>query len=198
MYPRCIPYLNVHSIALRHGVFPRSGRILGSSSPSSSSSGKEPSLKNTVSLKCIHNVSVPNKNSVSHSPWIHLIWKTASGNSPPPPPLRGASLFPPSFRLKLHMIGTAGDALEEALSNVALVDFGFAAWCKPDMRSFTDPCGTPEYMAPEVMLCWMRQIKGYGMGCDMWSLGVLTFHVLCNCLPFSGKSNDEVPALHAP
>ena len=44
--------------------------------------------------------------------------------------------------------------------------------------------GTPHYMAPEVM-----QGKGYNKNCDLFSLGVVAYELLCGCLPYGDKLN---------
>ena len=41
-------------------------------------------------------------------------------------------------------------------------------------------CGTPEYIAPEVLLN-----KGHGKGVDWWTLGILIFETLCGQPPFN-------------
>eukprot|EP01045_Picozoa_sp_COSAG04_P016928 COSAG04_NODE_1456_length_6639_cov_83.154281_6_plen_84_part_00 len=48
-------------------------------------------------------------------------------------------------------------------------------------------CGTPEYVAPEVL-----KQKGYGCECDVWSMGVVLYIMLCGYAPFS---NDNVQRL---
>lgn len=55
-------------------------------------------------------------------------------------------------------------------------DFGFAK--KVTLRTFT-LCGTPEYIAPEVLLN-----KGHGKPVDWWTLGILLFESLHGQPPF--------------
>ena len=50
-----------------------------------------------------------------------------------------------------------------------LIDFGFAKICEG--KTFT-VCGTPEYMAPEVILN-----KGHGKGADWWSFGCFLYEL---------------------
>jgi calcium/calmodulin-dependent protein kinase I len=62
---------------------------------------------------------------------------------------------------------------------VKLIDFGFAAIAETDC--LTESCGTPEYIAPEVV-----RRQPYGKAVDMWSLGVVAFVLSSGRFPFRG------------
>ncbi|XP_063969127.1 cGMP-dependent protein kinase 1-like isoform X4 [Lytechinus pictus] len=62
---------------------------------------------------------------------------------------------------------------------VKLVDFGFAKKIGFGRKTWTF-CGTPEYVAPEIILN-----KGHDLSCDYWSLGILIFELLTGNPPFS-------------
>lgn len=62
-----------------------------------------------------------------------------------------------------------------------LTDFGFAK--NIEGRTYT-LCGTPEYLAPEILLN-----KGHGKPVDWWTLGIIIYEMLASIDPFS----DEDP-----
>lgn len=61
---------------------------------------------------------------------------------------------------------------------IKIIDFGFAKFLGTSARTWT-LCGTPEYMAPEIILN-----RGFGKGADWWALGVLIYEMLAGSSPF--------------
>eukprot|EP00808_Paulinella_micropora_P010070 g37643.t1 len=70
-------------------------------------------------------------------------------------------------------------ANKEDRTDVKIIDFGTAKLRKTENQLFKSPCGSPSYVAPEIL---MR--KPYDFAVDCWSLGVMAFRVLSNQLPF--------------
>ena len=71
-------------------------------------------------------------------------------------------------------------------SDIKIADFGFAKICKKP-NSLTTQCGTPGYVAPEIL-----SGKPYGTQSDMWSLGVIVYILLGGYPPFMDKNQRDL------
>jgi calcium-dependent protein kinase len=69
-------------------------------------------------------------------------------------------------------------------SPLKATDFGLAGLIKPGER-LARRCGTPSYMAPEVIN------RNYGEEADVWSCGVVAYQLVTGRLPFVDKVNQR-------
>jgi serine/threonine protein kinase len=69
---------------------------------------------------------------------------------------------------------------------IKLADFGFIKKIRPWERTYT-MCGTPEYMAPEVILG-----LGHGRAADWYTLGILLFELTVGKPPFYDSDPYEI------
>jgi phosphorylase kinase gamma subunit len=68
--------------------------------------------------------------------------------------------------------------------DIKLTDFGFALRIQPTEHLRT-LCGTPAYMAPEMLKCACdKKSPGYSFEADVWSCGVLLATLLSGSSPF--------------
>uniref|UniRef100_A0AAX7UPF7 phosphorylase kinase n=1 Tax=Astatotilapia calliptera TaxID=8154 RepID=A0AAX7UPF7_ASTCA len=68
--------------------------------------------------------------------------------------------------------------------NIKLTDFGFAVQIQPG-QTLKEVCGTPGYLAPEIIECSMDAgHSGYGTAVDIWSSGVIMYTLLAGSPPF--------------
>ena len=68
-------------------------------------------------------------------------------------------------------------------SPLVLADFGIAKMLDSPTEVLTTMAGSFGYAAPEIMVK-----KGHGKPVDMWSLGVITYTLLCGYSPFRSES----------
>ena len=78
-------------------------------------------------------------------------------------------------------------------ADMKLIDFGYAGLWAAD-KQLTGLCGTPDYVAPEVLTWYDDDDNGtpYGKGSDLWSLGVLLYVILSGCSPFSADEEEQL------
>jgi len=70
-------------------------------------------------------------------------------------------------------------------SDIRLLDFGLSKIVGSDEKC-TEPYGTLSFVTPEVL-----QGKPYDKSVDLWSIGIITFLLLCGYLPFDDKHSER-------
>ena len=76
--------------------------------------------------------------------------------------------------------------LIDADGYLKLIDFGLAKILENDEKA-TSFCGTPEYLAPEII-----EGKGHGKSADWWSYGILIYELLFGISPFYFENIDKM------
>ncbi|KAJ3272816.1 hypothetical protein HDV01_005244 [Terramyces sp. JEL0728] len=75
-------------------------------------------------------------------------------------------------------------------AELLLADFGLSRVVHQNEFLKTS-CGTPHYVAPEIL-----KESGHGKPVDMWSVGVISYVLLCGYTPFWGGETNSVPVLY--
>lgn len=85
---------------------------------------------------------------------------------------------------------------------VKICDFGVSKLLKDQDELILESCGTPAYMAPEVIRrnppeaakgkTQVDRGQGYTLKCDIWSAGVVLYAMLYGQLPFKGQTPREI------
>ena len=66
-----------------------------------------------------------------------------------------------------------------------VADFGLARYLENSSSQSYSFCGTPEYLAPEII-----QKTGHGPGVDWWTLGCLIYEIVIGTPPFSHDNRN--------
>ena len=75
-------------------------------------------------------------------------------------------------------------------NNIKICDFGIGKILTYNKQLLYDKCGTPMYMAPEILLS--SKNHGYeGYPVDIWSAGISLYIMLSGTLPFNLKNNES-------
>mmetsp|Transcript_22889 Transcript_22889/g.34848 ORF Transcript_22889/g.34848 Transcript_22889/m.34848 type:complete len:403 (-) Transcript_22889:68-1276(-) len=74
-------------------------------------------------------------------------------------------------------------------SPIKIIDFGLSRKHREGLEPpMSTVVGTPYYIAPEVLK------RKYDKSCDLWSVGVIAYTMLCGYPPFNGANNRDVHA----
>ena len=68
---------------------------------------------------------------------------------------------------------------------ITIIDFGTSGIFDPSTK-MKQKYGTPYYIAPEVLN------NNYDEKCDLWSIGVILYILLCGYPPFNGATDEQI------
>jgi serine/threonine protein kinase len=71
-------------------------------------------------------------------------------------------------------------------SDIKLIDFGLSRMHQTGETPMSNAVGTSFYMSPELLK------HKYTKSCDVWSVGIVAYILLCGYPPFNGSSDDKI------
>jgi len=94
-------------------------------------------------------------------------------------------------KLVVHRDIKLENILLDATGQVKICDFGVSRQLKSEKQVMHEQCGTPAYIAPEIL-----KDKGYsGFKVDMWSAGVCLYAMLIGSVPFKAQTMQALQEL---
>ncbi len=130
-------------------------------------------IKNIVDgLKFLHDLNIIHRDIKLHNILLHLDYNNLNGQAP--------SIS--NYKIKISDLGFGCMHPED--NNENLPDF----LVKDLKDKWKKLCGTPYYMAPEIITNLNEEIK-YTKKCDIWSLGMTIYEMYFNVLPLTNIHN---------
>lgn len=95
-------------------------------------------------------------------------------------------------RRVIHRDLKMGNLFIDGHMNLKIGDFGLAAVVVDDQERRRTMCGTPNYIAPELLT--KSSTEGHGHKVDTWAIGIICYAMLIGSPPFASKSQTEIYA----
>lgn len=133
-------------------------------------------------------LSGPNRRNLSFEETVKVIYQTLRGLKR----LHSTGMMHRDIKPQNLMFKHPIETKDISDNVIKICDFGFAAQEKCGFKTPFVKCGTPGYVAPEI--CSVKDDDGvyYGSPCDIFSLGVIFYYLLCGIFPFFANSPSEI------
>lgn len=93
-------------------------------------------------------------------------------------------------RSVIHRDLKMGNIFIDSRMNLKIGDFGLAAVMADEQDRRTTLCGTPNYIAPEILS--KTGSRGHDNKVDTWAVGVICYALLIGTPPFQSKTQQEI------
>ncbi|KAK5106256.1 Cell cycle serine/threonine-protein kinase cdc5/MSD2 [Lithohypha guttulata] len=90
----------------------------------------------------------------------------------------------------IHRDLKMGNIFLDSNMNIKIGDFGLAAVLADDQDRRTTLCGTPNYIAPEILS--KSGVRGHDSKVDVWAIGIICYAMLMGTPPFQSKTQQEI------
>lgn len=90
----------------------------------------------------------------------------------------------------IHRDLKLGNIFLDKEMNIKVGDFGLAALLVDENERKMTICGTPNYIAPEVL--WGQKEGGHSFEVDLWGVGIIIYAMLVGKPPFASQDIESV------